>query len=266
MENSIEVSEHNLPVDVERYYEEWTNTYIEDFGNYFQALQTENPDDLMFYIGENLDLKEGMRVLDAGCGICGPAMGLCKKFDLDLEAITLSDSQVKYAKENVEAGKSDLKGKINVRRGDFHNLSQDYEAASFDVVYYLESLCHSHDPDKAIHEARKVLKDGGLIYIKDLFQAPRNPNNPEYVEYAIKATDEQFCLKARQVGDILNLLTKYGFKINFCREIEIPHSYDIGNAFTAKHLFKLKMDQEGPWFYDGFLFLQWLEIKAVKYY
>jgi len=264
MDQSTLVSQHNKPKDVEQYYEQWTDTYIEDFGQYFQALQTENPDDLMYYIGENLGLQDGMRVLDAGCGICGPAIGLCKKYDIDLEAITLANNQVAHARENI--AKADLKGTINAERGDFHELSQNYAAEEFDVIYYLESLCHSHDPDKAIAEARKVLKDKGTIYIKDLFKAPNNPNSPEGVAYAINATDEQFCLKAQLVGDILNILTKYGFKISFCREIEIPHSYDIGNAFTAKHLFKLKMDQEGPWFYDGFLFLQWLEIKAVKYY
>ena len=45
-----------------------------------------------------------------------------------------------------------------------------YESESFDVVYFLESFGHSHNHQKAINSAWEVLKQGGVLYIKDLFK------------------------------------------------------------------------------------------------
>ncbi len=255
---------HNTPEKVEQYYAEWTDRYLESFGTYFQALQTTNQEDLMWYIADLVHLGNGMRVLDAGCGVGGPALSLASRFDIDIQGITISQNQVDYANQN--KAKANLKGQVQFQKMDFHTIDQHYPENHFDVIYFLESLVHSDNPERAIQSVRKVLKPQGVLYLKDLFKGPRNPVDPQYVDYAINATNEQFCLHVRDMGEILDVLTKYGFRISFCRTPEVDQNFDLGNAFTAKYLFQLKMDQEGPWMDEGFIFLHWMEILAHKHY
>lgn len=260
----MEKSSHNSTEKVGQYYAEWTDRYLESFGTYFQALQTTEQEDLMWYIADLMHLGNGMKVLDAGCGVGGPALSLAKRFEVQIEGITISDNQVAYAEEN--KARAELRGSVNFSQKDFHLLDEYYPENHFDIIYFLESLVHSNDPERVIRAVRKVLKPQGVLYIKDLFKGPRNPVDPQYVEYAIQATNEQFCLHVREMGDILNLLTQYGFRLSFCRTPEVDQNFDLGNAFTAKYLFQLKMDQEGPWTDEGFIFLHWMEVLAHKHY
>jgi len=255
---------HNTPEAVEQYYEEWTDRYIEGFGRVFQALLTENVEDLILYIAHTIGIKDGMRVLDAGCGICGPAIMLAERFDINVEAVTVSETQMKYALENIQ--KSDLKGTVNVRKADFHQLEKYYQDEEFDAIFFLESLTHSHDPRKVIQSAHSVLRNEGTIYIKDLYRGPDNPSVKGQIDYPIEAIENQFCLKIRSVGEIIDTLSECGFELAFCRRPQVEANFDGGNNFTAKHLFKLLKDQNGPWVDRGMVFLNWLEIKAVKHY
>lgn len=255
---------HNTPQDVEKYYEEWTDRYIEGFGQVFQALLTDNVEDLIYYIGETIGIWDGMRILDAGCGICGPAIILAKKYNIHIEAITLSDTQIKYALENIS--NNDLKGTINIQKADFHNLEKYFAPNEFDAVYFLESLTHSHHPEAVIRSVRNTIKDQGILYVKDLYRGPDNPAVEGEIDYPIEAIDRQFCLKIRPVGEIIDLLGQYGFELDFCRRPNVKANFDIGNQFTAKHLFKLLQNQEGTWKDRGIVFLNWLEMRAIKHY
>ena len=48
--------------------------------------------------------------------------------------------------------------------------------------------------------------------------------------------------------------------------MDVGDDFDRGNDFTAKHLFKLLINQEGPWRDEGFIFLHWMETLAHKHY
>lgn len=255
---------HNSPEAVTQYYEEWTDRYIEGFGTFFQAQQTHSPAELMAYIAQAVDLGNGARVLDAGCGIGGPAIELGRQFDVEIEGVTISPIQVQKAQEAI--AQATLKGRVNVREGDFHHLSEYYGPAAFDVVYFLESLVHSHQPEQVIQEVRKVLKPGGKLYIKDLFQGPYIPENEAGIRYAQAQTNAHFCLHVRPLGEMLDLLYRNGFLLQFCRRPLFDEVFDLGNAFTAKHHFKLRPDQNTPWRDEGFIYLSWLELLAVRLY
>lgn len=250
------------PEEVKSYYENWTDKYVEDFGIIFQALQTQNQEELIDYIGQQLQLQDGMKVLDAGCGVGGPALLLAEHYDIDLQAITISPVQVEMAE--AEKAKRSLKGSVQFEELDFHKIGERYEANSFDRIYFLESLVHSNDPKLVIEACRKVLKPEGTLYIKDLFYGPDDPANPGQTEYPVQKINEQFTLKIRKVGDIINMLTEAGFELQFCKKLDVEKDFDRGNLFTAKYLFKLLPDQDGPWIHKGLRFLHWLEISCKK--
>lgn len=256
---------HNTPEAVQTYYDEWTSRYIDSFGDVFQALQTTNPRDFFKYVGEQLHLSSGMKVLDAGAGIGGPAIHLASLYDIDIEALTISDNQVAIGKQKISEA-SELVGRIQMRLGDFHKLTEYYADDMFDAIVFFESLVHSHDPAAVIAEVRRVLKPQGTLYIKDLFNGPDNPNNPKFVKFAQEATNEQFCLHIRPMGEVIDILTRAGFRVTHLRTPEVDQDFDKGNEFTARHLMKLRMDQDGPWRDEGFIFLHWMEILSTLHY
>lgn len=249
---------------VEQYYEEWTPRYIDDFGPIFQALQTDRPEELIEYIARVSGMMDGKKVLDAGSGIGGPSIIWAKHYNVQIDALTISPTQAEMTRENI--AKENLKGKINVTVGDFHKLEDYFPNDHFDSVYFLESLVHSHDPEMVIRSVRNVLKQHGILYIKDLFVGPSDPEHPGQTDYPIQKIEEQFALRIRKAGDILNLLAENGFQIEFCRQPEVQKNFDRGNLFTARHLMKLLPDQTGPWMDQGLTFLHWLEIRAERRY
>lgn len=256
---------NNTPALVKQYYEDWTDKYIEDFGQFFQAQQAKNPKDILRNLTKVVPFFNGMNVLDAGCGVGGPAITLAKLKRVNIEAITIADIQLKYANENLKKAKW-MKGKVTFRQGDFHQLTNYYSENHFDLIYFMESLVHSHDPELVINQAKKILKPNGYIYIKDLFKGPHNQDNPDLINFPVNATNEQFCLKVQELGDVINFLTRNGFRILKCGVPDFKEDFTKGNRFTAKHLFKLRNDRTGPWVDEGLIFLHWLEIVAQKHY
>ena len=153
--------------DVERYYEEMTPAYLSGFGEVFQGSRPESTEELLGYIAEAADLREGMRVLDAGCGVCGPATWFARHRGAEVEGLTVSPLQVVEATRRI--AEEGLSGSVTVRAGDFHALDRLYPKDSFDRVLFLESLCHAEDYRRVLEGARAVLKAGGALYIKDFY-------------------------------------------------------------------------------------------------
>ena len=97
------------------------------------------------------EIPEGSRVLDIGCN-SGEFMKLLKDAkNCDVYGIDMSEVAIKEAK------KKGLKAQI----ADAENLP--FSAKRFDVVIMREVLVHIHDPQKAIQEVRRVLKDKGVF-------------------------------------------------------------------------------------------------------
>ncbi|MCZ8284950.1 MAG: methyltransferase domain-containing protein, partial [Bacteroidia bacterium] len=122
---------------------------------------------LLDYQIDVIGLKSGITALDAGCGVCGPAVYFAQKTGCRIEAITISGVQAEKAREHI--AKQGAGDRVNVREGDYHTLEQYYPENSMDAVYFLESFGHAKSHEQALDSAWKVLKPGGVIYIKDLF-------------------------------------------------------------------------------------------------
>jgi ubiquinone/menaquinone biosynthesis C-methylase UbiE len=120
----------------------------------------------MLHVQQRAGIQEGMRILDAGSGFCGPSIHLCEIVrDLSIEAITLSKTHACHANELVAAaGYSD---RIHVTLGDYHSLP--FPDRSFDIVLFLESVGYSYDPARLFPETKRVLRHNGKLYIKDMF-------------------------------------------------------------------------------------------------
>lgn len=125
-------------------------------------------------------LKPGMDVLECGCGPGIVTFEIAKKvadgsvtgIDIDKGLIGSHNNKVK------EAGVKNLKFEV----ADVHDLP--YADNSFDVVYMQALLVHIRNPAGAVGEAHRVLKDNGLILLKEpvMDRIIISPEDPLFVE------------------------------------------------------------------------------------
>lgn len=156
---------------VRSYYNDTAELYLESLGSVCQAglIEGLDPDpyrSTILYIADRAGLRDGLRILDAGSGFCGPSIHLCQLFhNLSVEAITLSDEQARHARLLVAA--AGFSERIQVTVGDYHELP--FADASFDAVLFLESTGYSYDPPRLFNQLHRVLRENGSLYIKDVF-------------------------------------------------------------------------------------------------
>jgi ubiquinone/menaquinone biosynthesis C-methylase UbiE len=160
--------------DIRSFYDRWTPVMVEAAGTTLQGGLVAprpgppvTPDESSRYLAELAGVRPGDRVLDAGCGVGGPAMAIARAFPgVRVDGVTLSEVQARTARRLVaEAGLAD---RVRVTVADFHALP--FAAASFDVALYLEVTGYSSDRTALYRESARVLRPGGRVYVKDVFR------------------------------------------------------------------------------------------------
>lgn len=226
------------PAEVRSYYEANTEAYVAGFGEVFQGSRPESTDELLRCIGDALSLEAGMRMLDAGCGIAGPATSLAQEYGVSVEALTISPTQAELARHRVDERR--LADRVRVTQGDFHDLDSLYSAATFDRVVFLESLCHASDYRRVLRGARNVLASGGALYIKDFYvvDQSRDAARAEAQRPDLERLNALYHLELPRLGDLLNLICELGFLVRFARMPEFAPVYSQWAAFeqiTGRH-------------------------------
>lgn len=83
------------------------------------------------YLASQMSLRQGMRVLDVGCGVGGPAREIARFADVNIVGLNNNDFQIgrarKYTKE------ADLEDNVQFVKGDFMKLSEQFGENSFDA-------------------------------------------------------------------------------------------------------------------------------------
>ncbi len=95
------------------------------------------------HIAAKLDLQPGQRVLDIGCGWGGMALYLHRKAGVEVLGITLSEEQLKKARERAE--KEGVADKVKFELIDYRDLAQR-EAGMFDRVVSVGMFEHVGTP------------------------------------------------------------------------------------------------------------------------
>ena len=114
---------------------------------------------------EKLQLREGMLVVDVGCGVGGPMRRIARECGTRVVCINNNEQQLdKARRRNVEAGLDDLAEYIKC---DFMDMSA-IEANAFDAGYAIESTCHAPDKERAFAEIYRVLKPGALLWGQEM--------------------------------------------------------------------------------------------------
>ncbi|KAK4105934.1 S-adenosyl-L-methionine-dependent methyltransferase [Parathielavia hyrcaniae] len=108
-------------------------------------------------------LKKGMRVLDLGCGVGGPARVIAAETGANIVGLTNSDWHVERGTAMTK--KAGLDHLITFVKGDYMKLP--FPDESFDAAYSIEALCYAPDPILAYREIQRVLKPGAPFTLHD---------------------------------------------------------------------------------------------------
>lgn len=142
-------------------------------------------------------------ILEIGCGRGSNTFYLANKNpNIHFSAIDLSTTPIKQLKN------------ISFKMADYHNLSM-FKDKSFDIVFGIETLCHSDDKIKVLKEIYRVLKPNGTFIIYDGYF---NKNENEMTE------DEKVSS---------TLITK-GMAVNKFEQLSSFEKYLIDVSFLVK--------------------------------
>jgi ubiquinone/menaquinone biosynthesis C-methylase UbiE len=197
---------------VRAYYDRTSSLYLNSLGATFQSgivdpnRVFDSVSNSNRFLAHRARLASGMRVLDAGCGVCGPAIDIAQAFPgIEICSITISPVQCEIAQKLI--CEANLTASIKVFLADFHDLP--FASASFDCAFFLESMGYTQDTFGLASEIFRVLRPGGQIYSKDVFRKSAALNHEEKRE--LIAFEETYLYSTAFPQHQSELLREVGF-------------------------------------------------------
>lgn len=211
---------------VRAYWEETTDLYLQHvttfqagFLHSLDAPANSRVNNL--FLALRAGIQSGQRVLDAGCGVCGPSIDIARSIkDVRIDAITLSPLQARVARKAVRA--AELVDRVHIHVCDYHHLQ--FEDGQFDVAFFFESM-YSVDLPQLLTEIHRVLCPGGQLYAKEIFRIEQPPSPPE--QAAIDEFENLFIYKVRPMSEVVKNIAEAGFE-----QIE---SCDLSQLVSTQH-------------------------------
>lgn len=114
-------------------------------------------------LAEKACIREGIKVLDVGCALGGPARFLAENYECHVTGLDATDSMLEEAsKRNKSAG---LDGMIELRLG--NALDMPFGDGTFDVIWGQDAWCYMSDKEQLIKECARVIKPQGTLAFTD---------------------------------------------------------------------------------------------------
>jgi cyclopropane fatty-acyl-phospholipid synthase-like methyltransferase len=163
-------SSHPARAEVQAYWDGAHEAYLTHVGTTFQAGRIAAGASMResnVWLARSAGLGPGQRVLDAGCGVCGPAIDIAREIaGVRIVGLTLVGRQATDAVALI--ARAGLADRLHVVHGDYH--APPFADASFDAVLFLESIGYAAGLVPLLAGVRRVLRPGGSLYVKDVFR------------------------------------------------------------------------------------------------
>ncbi|RAH51230.1 putative sterol 24-c-methyltransferase [Aspergillus brunneoviolaceus CBS 621.78] len=109
------------------------------------------------YLAHRVNIQEGEKILDVGCGIGNPARSIARFTGANITGLNINAQQLRQARQlTQEAG---LGYQVNFVEQNFLRM-EDFAAETFDGAYAIESTCYAPDLVEVYSEIFRVLKPG----------------------------------------------------------------------------------------------------------
>jgi cyclopropane-fatty-acyl-phospholipid synthase len=149
---------------------QYSCAYFTDPGNSLEQAQA----DKKAHIAAKLDLKSGQRVLDIGCGWGGMALYLHKVAGVDVLGVTLSEHQLKIARERATTvGVSDH---VKFELVDYRHLDETFDRIV--SVGMFEHVGAKHY-EEFFEKCRQLLKPDGAMLLHTIGKLGRVSDGPD---------------------------------------------------------------------------------------
>lgn len=150
---------------------------------------------LKLTLGQKIGVRQGMTVIDAGCGQGGFTVSLAKIVGKHgkMLSVDISNEYLKDFMENLD--KQGLKNRATFVQADVADLKGvvSNEFADMVVSYrFLEELKHPEDMFKIVKEMVRITKDGGKICLIELSTETRNGAEENYIRLHAESGDSFF--------------------------------------------------------------------------
>ena len=138
---------------------QYSCAYFTDPANSLEQAQL----DKLAHIAAKLALRPGMRVLDIGCGWGGMALYLNRHFGVEVLGVTLSEEQLKVARERAEA--AGVADKVRFELIDYRRVT-----GSFDRIVSVGMFEHVGPPQYRtfFRKCRDLLADDGVMLLHSI--------------------------------------------------------------------------------------------------
>ena len=147
-------------------------------------------------------LREGIRVLDVGSGVGGPARTLATEYGCDVTGIDLTEEYC-LAAEMLTA-RLGLEARVRFHCGSA--LDMPFDDGTFDVVWMQNSSMNIPDKENLYSEVRRVLRIGGSLATQDVLSGPVEP-----LYYPVPWAADSSLSSMIGAEDLRNLLGQLGF-------------------------------------------------------
>mmetsp|Transcript_36001 Transcript_36001/g.78555 ORF Transcript_36001/g.78555 Transcript_36001/m.78555 type:complete len:372 (-) Transcript_36001:383-1498(-) len=206
-------------------------------------------------IADQIKLKPGMKVLDAGCGVGGPMRAIAKGTGGNVVGITINDYQVSRCKaENAKAG---LSNQCDIVQGSF--LEMPFPANSFDGCYCIEAACHAPDILVLYKQIYKVMKPGTYFSSYEWLTTPLyDINNPKHVRVVDDIAEGNALPSVRSIPEIVAAGNAAGF--------ELAHQSDEALGVDIPWQAAMKTARRAAWLTDILTYVMeklWLAPKGT---
>ncbi|RYP10129.1 hypothetical protein DL764_000839 [Monosporascus ibericus] len=162
------------------------------------------------YLAHQIGIKEGMKVLDVGCGVGGPAREIAKFTGAHVTGLNNNDYQIERATHY--AAKEGLSSQLTFVKGDF--MQMDFPDNSFDAVYAIEATVHAPKLAGVYGEIHRVLKPGGVFGVYEwLMTDDYDGNNLEHREIRLGIEQGNGISNMVKVSEGLEAMREAGFEL-----------------------------------------------------
>jgi len=169
-------------------------------------------------IADKADVSEGDRVLDAGCGVGGSAIWLAENRGASVDGVNINEMQIRKARRGATERGVDDRVAFHV----YDYTDTPFEDDSFDVVWAVESVCHTDDETEFLREARRLLKEDGVLVVADGFLSKPQEELTGDEQKGVEAMLEGMAAPSlATVDEFREMLVDEGF-----REVEFENKYD----------------------------------------
>ncbi len=163
-----------------------------------------------YYLASALGLRQGMKVLDVGCGVGGPMRAIARFSGADITGITINEYQVKRGTAHNE--KAGLANQCRLQRADF--LDIPFDEGSFARAFAIESTCHAPDKVDVFREVFRVLEPGGaFVGYEWCLTGAYDAANPEHQRIKRGIEEGNGLPELAYCKEVLDALKQAGFEL-----------------------------------------------------